>query len=237
MSNKRLPKSPRQSVKPDFLSRVYDKRWSNEEAIRANRNHAWDGLVRFEFSKLVSHQDAVIDIGCGFGDFINRISCHKRVGLDANPNCSKHLNPDVFFAESDCTDLASLFDFRFDVAFCSNFFEHLRSPEALLEILDDIKRHILKPGGLLIVMMPNSRKVGMRFWSFLDHTLPLNDHSLLEALELSGFQVESLHPKFFPYGVGKTRVQIPRWVINLYLRLPYMLRPMAGQMLAIAKTS
>ena len=82
--------------------------------------------------------------------------------------------------------------------------------------------------------MPNIRYTKWDFYNFVDHNLPLNEKSLMEALELCGFKVLEMHKKFFPYTANETRITIPSWLINLYLTLPPSFRPMAKQMFVVA---
>jgi SAM-dependent methyltransferase len=115
----------------------------------------------------------------------------------------------------------------------SNVFEHLRDPDALLEVLEAV-RQALRPGGRLIVMQPNIRAVGARFWDYFDHTLPLTEKGMAEALRVSGFQLLEWRARFLPYTV---KGQLPTWpwLVRLYLKLPLAWRIFGKQMLLVAR--
>ena len=55
--------------------------------------------------------------------------------------------------------MAAIGDGTIDVVFTSNFFEHMPDKRALLRTLDECRR-VLRPGGRLLVLMPNLRYVG-----------------------------------------------------------------------------
>jgi SAM-dependent methyltransferase len=105
-----------------------------------------------------------------------------------------------------------------DVAFASNVFEHLRGPDSLLEVLA-VGRSILRPGGRLIVLQPNVRLVRGAFWDFFDHTLPLTEKGMSEALTVAGFRVTERRARFLPYTTKSRLPQIPL-LVRLYLALP-----------------
>ncbi len=45
----------------------------------------------------------VVDLGCGYGEFINNIRCASKFAMDMNPGARTHLNPDIRFIEQDCS--------------------------------------------------------------------------------------------------------------------------------------
>jgi hypothetical protein len=40
-------------------------------------------LWRFYFCKLISPNDCVRDLGCGYGDFINNVTARHRIAIDS----------------------------------------------------------------------------------------------------------------------------------------------------------
>jgi SAM-dependent methyltransferase len=109
----------------------------------------------------------------------------------------------------------------------------MRSPDELLRVLGSI-RTVLKPAGRLLVLQPNIRLVGADFWDFFDHTLPLTEKGLAEALSIAGFRVRETRARFLPY---TTKSVLPQWewLVRTYLAMK-PLQWMAGkQMLVLAE--
>ena len=49
------------------------------------RDVVWDALWRFHFSKLIGRDACVLDIGCGYGNFINHVVARRRIAVDSGP--------------------------------------------------------------------------------------------------------------------------------------------------------
>ena len=131
----------------------------------------------------------MLDIGAGYCELINQIRARRRIAIDLNPDTVLVAEPGVEVLSIPLEQISAAIEPEsVDLAFASNVFEHLRGPDALLEVLEAIHR-ILKPGGRLIVMQPNVTPLGGRFWDFVDHTLPLTEKGMAEALEVSRFEV------------------------------------------------
>src|SRR5207248_2443690 len=118
---------------------------------------------------------------------------------DLNPEVSRFAPPGTRTILAPSHDLSEcVSDESVDVVFASNFFEHLPDKEIFLKTLAEMRR-ILRVGGRLLVLQPNIRAVGGSYWDFVDHHIPLNDRSLAEAVEMVGFRVVQLWPRFLPY--------------------------------------
>ena len=104
-----------------------------------------------------------------------------------------------------------------DVAFASNFFEHLTSREEVLLVLREIHR-VLRPGGALLVVQPNIRYLYHEYWDYFDHHIPLSHHSMAEALGIVGFAIEECRARFLPYSF-RTRLPKAAFFVRWYLRL------------------
>lgn len=83
-------------------------------------------------------------------------------------------------------------------------------------------------------MQPNIKYIGADYWDFFDHHTPLTDKSLKEALELTGYQVKVLIPKFLPY-TTKSRIPQYPWLVAIYLHVPFAWKIMGKQILAVAE--
>jgi len=197
------------------LSRIYAQRFSSQLAYR---NRVWRILVADFFSKYIPENASVLDLGCGYGEFINHVRAASKFGMDLNPDTPAHLNPDVKFLYQDCAQHWEIPDHSLDVVFTSNFFEHLPDKTSLGKTVDETRR-CLKPGGCLIAIGPNIKHLADAYWDFWDHHVALSDASLKEALETRGFTTEACVGRFLPYTMLRKR-PIPDLFIKAYLKMP-----------------
>jgi len=215
---------------PKELENIYRKRFG---ALVEYRMDVWEVLVKKFFQQYVRPTDAVLDLGCGYGEFINHISCERKIGLDLNPESPKYLKSDVQFIAQDCSEPWGVPDSSLDVVFSSNFFEHLPDKLALRKTIAEAHR-CLKPGGKIIAMGPNIKCVPGSYWDFWDHFLCLTERSMSEALENNGYRVVVERARFLPYSM----VNGPRYplaIIRAYLKLPIAWRIFGKQFLVIAE--
>jgi SAM-dependent methyltransferase len=211
------------------LERGYDRRFAG---VADYRHRVWSILTRGFFQRHVPRDGAVLELGCGWGEFINQIEAARKVGMDLNPASRAHLDPAVEFLHQDCSERWPLEESTLDTIFTSNFFEHLPDKGSLARTLREALR-CLKPGGRLICLGPNIRFLPGAYWDFWDHYLPLSDRSLTEGLELAGFRVEECVARFLPYTMARER-NPPLWTLRLYLRLPVVWPLVGKQFLIVA---
>lgn len=214
---------------PGELDATYKRRFN---AHLAYRNRVWSVLAAKYFSRLIAPGATVLDLGCGYGEFINNIACKRKYGIDLNARAKQYLGEDVAFIAQDCSLPWPLPDDGLDVVFTSNFFEHLPSRQALSDVLRQALR-CLRPGGRIFAMGPNIRFIGGAYWDFWDHHLALTDISMAEALEVHGFRVETAIDRFLPYTMVNRR-HAPAVLLSLYLRFPLAWRIFGKQFLVCA---
>jgi SAM-dependent methyltransferase len=215
---------------PNDLGRIYSQRF---DACVTYRNEVWKILTRDFFQKWVLSEAAVLDLGCGYGEFINHIRCAKKYGMDLNAMAERHLGPEVKFISQDCSQPWPLSDASLDVIFTSNFFEHLPSKATLSATFEQAFR-CLRPDGRLIAMGPNIKFLPGRYWDFWDHYLPLTELSLAERLTTHGFQMILQRDRFLPY----TMVGGRRWpmaFVRAYLKFPLAWKVLGKQFLIVAE--
>ena len=212
------------------LEKTYHRRF---DADLEYRNSVWEVIVREFFSRYVRASDSVLDLGCGYGQFINHVQCSHRYAMDLNP-ASKHvLQNGVVFLEQDCSMPWPLSSNSLDLVFTSNFFEHLPTKAHLAQTLEEAHR-CLRPGGRLIAMGPNVRYVRGAYWDFFDHHIALTELSLVEGLELAGFRPLKVIGRFLPY----TIVNAPRYLrflLSLYLKMRWIWPLFGAQFLVIVE--
>ena len=194
--------------------------------IAAYRSSVWKILTRDFFSRWIAPDSTVLDLGCGWGEFINQIVARHKYGMDLNPASSSKVNSDVTFLFQDCSAQWEVPDNHLDAVFTSNFFEHLPNKESLRKTLDQALR-CLKPGGRLICLGPNIKFLPGSYWDFWDHYLPLTELSLREGMELAGFEMEQVTARFLPYSMSQGSTP-PLLFLKIFLRCPF-LWPLAGK--------
>lgn len=214
---------------PRELEAIYRDRF---DANQEYRNKVWKTLIESWFQRFVPADSAVLDLGCGYGQFINNIVCERRYAMDLNPVSRSKLDSRVEFLEQDCSLPWSLPDSSLDVVFTSNFFEHLLTKAALTDTVAQAMR-CLKRGGRIIAMGPNIRYLESAYWDFSDHHLALSELSLKECFESAGFRIEYVLDRFLPY----TMVNAPQYPVvwmKLYLQLPFTWKWFGRQFFVIA---
>jgi SAM-dependent methyltransferase len=174
-------------------------------------------LARRVFARWIPPDATVVDLGAGRCEFLNAIRCGRKIAVDLNPDVRAFAAAEVEILATPSTQLGALDDETVDVVFASNFFEHLEDATELLATLAEVRR-VLKPGGRLLVLQPNVRLLGGAFWDFLDHSLPLTEKSLAEAVETAGLVVTEVKTRFLPYTTVGRRLPSAR-LLGLYLRL------------------
>jgi SAM-dependent methyltransferase len=216
-------------MRPDELDSIYRRRFN---AHIAYRNRVWTVLAARYFSRFIPPDARVLDLGCGYGEFINHIVCGARYAMDLNAQAKQYLDPGVIFFEQDCSGAWPLPDASLDVVFTSNFFEHLPSKQQMGETLAEAWR-CLRPGGRLLALGPNIRFIGGAYWDFWDHHLALTEISMGEALAVRGFHLEKVIDRFLPYTMVNRR-RASSALISLYLRFPLVWKIFGKQFLIVA---
>lgn len=185
--------------------------------------------------------ESMLDIGCGTGVFdaeAKAMTGCRLYGVDGSNYAlqqAKEVGFETLSLISDFNVDALPFESeRFDFCLCKDLLEHLLRPEFVLEEA----HRVLKPGGYLLVHVPNHFSLqgrikflfkndidtyhyfpGAKRWNF-PHIRFFTYESLVELLSLKGFQVVSdlsYHFPALPYG----RYLLPsptlrQWVVRKY---------------------
>jgi SAM-dependent methyltransferase len=195
----------------------------------ARREVLWETLCEAFFQRLVPPVACVLELGAGYGHFINHIRCQSRIAVDKWPGFVRYVNSDVIAHVGEVTDLSFIADSSVDFVFASNLVEHLTQGEFAM-VLEQLQKK-LKPGGTLNLLQPNYRFAYREYFDDYTHVAVYSDRSLVDYLESHGLRVIDCRPRFLPLTV-KSRLPVWPFLIRLYLRLPY--KPMAKQMLVRA---
>ena len=214
----------------DDLDQMYEIRFSG---LQEYRNDVWKILVNQFFGKWIEPDATILDLGCGYGEFINQANAKVKHAMDLNPRTRKLLKTDVIFHEQDCSAPWPFEENSFDIIFTSNFFEHLPNKKALDATVRQAKK-CLRKGGLIIAMGPNISVLKGKYWDFWDHHVALSDQSIGELLEIHKLKVVSSVPYFLPYNMVRTKRR-PLFLVQLYLMLPVIWRLFGKQFLIVAK--
>jgi SAM-dependent methyltransferase len=213
------------------LEKLYRHRFEEDELPR--KLAIWKVLCEDFFSQYVLRTDTVIDVGAGYCEFINNISCAKRIAVDLNPRVREFAAPDVEVRNEDCTNLVSIPDETADVVFMSNFLEHLPSKQMVFDTLAEARR-ILRRGGRLVILQPNVRLIPGAYWDFFDHHTPLTEHSLVEAVTNLDMRPVRVIGRFLPYTTKSLIPQSPL-LVKLYLKFPPAWWLLGKQSLVVAE--
>lgn len=194
------------------LPELYDARFDEREV--SAKDAVWREIVRF-LQRYIDRDTPVLDIACDRGHFIRWAQGSERWATDIR-DVRAALPADVRFVQSSGLDLASVVpNGYFGSVFMSNYLEHLDSSDAVIDQLR-VARELARPGGRIIVLQPNIRLVGPRYWDFIDHKVALTERSLLEAAELAGLRTVDLITRFLPYSTKGRLPSAPR-LVRAYL--------------------
>lgn len=212
------------------LADLYRIRFAEAELPR--KNAIWKVICRDFLQKFVPRDGVVVDVACGYGEFLNNIKARRKIAVDLNPDARNFLDNSVEFNLARATDLGSIVNGEADVVFTSNFLEHLPDKKTLDLFLAQVKQ-ALKPGGKYIILGPNLRYLQGEYWDFYDHHLGLTHLSLIEALQLSGLKVQICVERFLPYTTQGALPTHPL-LVKLFLRLPVAWRIFGKQFFIVA---
>ena len=193
-----------------------------------SRKKVWLAIDEY-LQRYVPAGSTVLDVGAGYGDFINQIKAAKKYATDLNPDVAKFCNPDVTFINSGINGI-NLPAGSINAIFASNLLEHLEKPE--LDAFFAQAQKLLAPGGRIILIQPNIRYCYRTYWDDFTHVKAFSDVSLKDLVASKGFKIVKVEKRFLPFSF-KSILPKSYWLTKFYLSLPW--KPMAKQMLIIAE--
>lgn len=203
---------------------------STRLAVDAKRKIVWKALWDHHFSRLVPADGCVLDIGCGYGDFINHVVARRRIAIDRWADFPRFLAAGVEAIVGDLEELKQIDDGAVDYAFASNVFEHV--PQRAFASVLDLLRQKLSPNGTLTILQPNYRYAYREYFDDYTHVSVYSHISMVDFLTANDYMVLSIAPRFLPLTV-KSRFPVSRLLIRAWLSSP--IKPMGKQMLITAR--
>ena len=198
------------------IDQVYRRRFKDTKT----RQQLWQILVKDFFQAYIRPSDVVLDVPCGYGEFINTIKCRQKFAADLNKDAQKLVKRNVHFLLNSSTKL-NLKPNTIDKIFVSNFFEHINR-EDIVKTIKEFKR-VLKPKGQVLILQPNIRFASKNYWMFFDHITPIDDRALEEIFVTMGFSLKQRILRFLPF-TSQSRLPASRLFVSLYLKLPILWR-------------
>lgn len=215
--------------KSELLSNKYRLRFNK---MKHYRNGVWEILCSQFFAKYIPDDSTVLDLGAGWGEFINNVQARKKFAMDLNSDTKQHLEKDITLLHQDCSSEWQVESNSLDVIFTSNFLEHLPDKEKVDYTIAEAFR-CLKKGGRIICLGPNIKYINGAYWDFWDHYIPLTESSTEEMLKLAGFEVQECIPRFLPYSMSNDK-NPPLFTVQLYLKMPFVWPLFGKQFLVVA---
>lgn len=211
------------------LSRLYSNRFSAKEV--EFKDKMWKILCEDFFQQFIDYKDTVLDIGGGYCEFINNIKAFKKIVVDLNEEVKNYASEEVEVYNKSVIDLDFLETNGVNKVFISNFLEHI-DKKSISILLKNINMKLC--GGGILIMGPNIKYCYKEYWDFFDHHTPLSDRSIIEALEMNGFEIVKVIDRFLPFS---TKSKLPKnsFLIKLYLKLPFLWKIFGKQFFIMAK--
>ena len=175
-------------------------------------------------------ETALLDMGCGYADFINSVRATRRITLDSWPGFTAYLDEGVEGVVAPVTQLGFLDDGSVDFAFASNLFEHITQADLII-VLSALRAKLSQRGTLTLVQ-PNWRYAFREYFDDYTHIAVYSHTSMSDLLTAQDWELLDVRPRFLPLTI-KSRLPVSPLLIQAYLRSP--IKPMGKQMLITAR--
>jgi SAM-dependent methyltransferase len=139
---------------------------------------------------------SLVDLGCGRGEFLDAFSAlgFNAQGIDREGNERTTAGSPIRICDLEKSSLP-LADASIDIIFNKSVFEHVREITPLLYEC----RRVLKPGGLMMSMVPDFQAQWRHFYDDWTHVRPFTLMGLRECLQSHEFDiVEAKHFRQLP---------------------------------------
>ena len=194
------------------------------------RSAVWRAITEHLSRWFPSPCERVVDLGCGYGDFINQVRAAERIAVDPR-DCECHLADGVSFVRDGAVGaLAGMADGSVDLIMASNLLEHLD--------WDDVERllaeaaRVLRHGGRLMLLQPNFARDPHRYFDDHTHRTVFTHESLVGWTRSAGLRPIVVKAGYLPLTM-KSRLPQSYWLTRTYLALGSPV--LGGQMLVVAE--
>jgi SAM-dependent methyltransferase len=141
----------------------------------------------------------ILEIGCSVGHLM-RYGAERKIGIDYDLAALAQARAKQFsVALMDVQRGLSFKDNSFTSIECQHVIEHVKNP---LFLLQECFR-VLKPGGKLVIVTPNIKKIRFDFYEDYSHISPFIKKSLLRIAYDAGFSAYEVQAIHVGYPLGK----------------------------------
>lgn len=204
-------------------------------AYNPKRKIVWEEVSRYLTRAYRLPRGSVLELGCGYGDWIGNMPADQKTAVEYNPNLADYAQREyglTVHREDVGTFLPAMARNSYDMVLASNFFEHFE-PDAVAGLLRAILL-LLRPGGALVVIQPNFRYCARHYFDDFTHRSIHSHVSFRDLLISEGFSVLGCEPRFLPFSF-KSRLPVSRALVRAYLYSP--IKPLGAQFLVCAQAA
>jgi trans-aconitate methyltransferase len=176
------------------------RRFDPERWYRRNQYRFDMRLVEQATKRDINSFSSYIDIGCGTGErvrYAHDVGIARASGVDRFDFAKPAARADIQLVNSSIEEFRP--DDRFELASMFHVLEHVEQPA---QTLHHVAAHVVLPGGVLVVQVPNyasleRRAFGAR-WAGLDaprHRWDFSEQAVVRLLEAAGFRVQATYKR------------------------------------------
>jgi len=183
----------------------WDQHWNDFSSVsRLNPANAYRNTLIFNrLARMKTRPICILDIGCGQGNLIEKLSQHfpeaMLFGIESSAKgilLAKKRNLKATFFQTDImlldTDVSAI-NQKMDVAICMEVLEHLDDP---LTFLIHSKK-FLKKDAIFIITVPSGPRT--MYDKYVGHRQHFSEKSIKSLLETAGFEINHIFKAGFPF--------------------------------------
>ena len=182
----------------DYVADSEDVSQEEKAVAKWDRERGVARRCNFAIKSTGKSAGKVLDVGCASGNFLKGMQDRgwDAFGVEPSAYASKYANEVLGLDVKHGYLVDGLFeDDFFDLVMLWDVFEHLEDPETSLEVM----RKIIKPGGTLLLSLPNSKSWDRHYfkeawcgWDVPRHYYAYNPELLQRLVERHGFKKKLL---------------------------------------------